>query len=639
MPVHPSWRRAYQATACDLAREVCRALGGEAVALQEFPFLRTFLDQADTWRGMTWHERDGGFSPLAALGRAAGLDASHLRSLFAVGLPEEDSRFGLVFEALQASPGQRRCTAGLLHSLWPESRSELRALEDLGLVVAASGDAPRAESALHVPGSLWETLRGDRSAHPAPGLTFIPPESLPSLDTLLLPVELRRTLARLEPGAGLVVRGPSHNGRRTLLRAMARAQGRGILEVAAAPPEDPRWRLLGPLCTLLHATPLVHLDLAPGETAHITALQACDSAMYVVMGPHGGLDGEPVQRCANLRMPLPPPEERAVHWRGAGVPLADPLALARRFRFTTGTIRAAARIAAGLAQQETRPTVEIGDVVLASRALSRASLETLATPLEAVRGWDRLAVPPPIAAELAALELRCRHRERLCAAAGPALAGTLTSGVRALFAGPSGTGKTLAARLLAGALDMDLYRLDLAAVVNKYIGETEKSLNQVFSRAEEMDVILLLDEGDALMTRRTAVSSSNDRYANLETNFLLQRLDSFEGILLVTTNALDRIDAAFQRRMDTVIEMGLPDAAERRRIWLSHLPVDQTLSQAELSELADRCRLSGAQIRNAALHATLLALEANVAAGRGQVWPAVLREYRKLGATCPLRGI
>src|SRR5205823_12499402 len=121
-------------------------------------------------------------------------------------------------------------------------------------------------------------------------------------------------------------------------------------------------------------------------------------------------------------------------------------------------------------------------------------------------------------------------------------------GVRALLSGPSGTGKTLAARLLASALRMDIYRVNLASVVNKYIGETEKNLDRVFAQAEELDVILLLDEGDALLTQRTSVQNSNDRYANLETNYLLQRLESYEGILLVTTNARDRIDGAFQRR-------------------------------------------------------------------------------------------
>src|SRR5204863_8161328 len=126
---------------------------------------------------------------------------------------------------------------------------------------------------------------------------------------------------------------------------------------------------------------------------------------------------------------------------------------------------------------------------------------------------------------------------------------------------------TLAARLLASVLQKDLYRLDLSSVANKYLGETEKSLNQIFAHAEELDVILLLDEGDALLTRRTNVQTSNDRYANLETNYLLQRLEVFEGILIVTTNANDRIDSAFQRCMDVVVDFRLPDVAERWAIW------------------------------------------------------------------------
>jgi SpoVK/Ycf46/Vps4 family AAA+-type ATPase len=219
---------------------------------------------------------------------------------------------------------------------------------------------------------------------------------------------------------------------------------------------------------------------------------------------------------------------------------------------------------------------------------------------------------------------------------GEALAG-LGPGVRALFKGPSGTGKTLAARMLAGTLGMDLYRVDLASVVNKYIGETEKNLERVFARAEELDVILLLDEGDALLTQRTGVQSANDRYANLETNYLLQRLEHYEGILLVTTNAGDRIDAAFQRRMDVVVDFGLPDAAERWAIWQLHLPGTHEIALDLLHAAAQRCAMSGAQIRNAALHASLLAVDSGLPLGAAHLEAAVEREYRKQGALSPLR--
>jgi SpoVK/Ycf46/Vps4 family AAA+-type ATPase len=209
--------------------------------------------------------------------------------------------------------------------------------------------------------------------------------------------------------------------------------------------------------------------------------------------------------------------------------------------------------------------------------------------------------------------------------------------VRALFSGPSGTGKTLAARLLASALQKDLYRLDLSSVVNKYIGETEKNLDQVFAHAEELDVILLFDEGDALLTRRTHVQTSNDRYANLETNYLLQRLESFEGILIVTTNANNHIDSAFQRRMDVVVDFHPPEAAERWAIWQLHLPPTHAIDSSLLREVAGRCTLTGGQIRNAVLHASLLGLNDGAIVTSAHLEAAVQREYRKAGAVCPLR--
>jgi len=186
---------------------------------------------------------------------------------------------------------------------------------------------------------------------------------------------------------------------------------------------------------------------------------------------------------------------------------------------------------------------------------------------------------------------------------------------------------------------MDLYRVDLSTVVNKYIGETEKNLNQLFARAEELDVILLLDEGDALLTRRTEVTTANDRYANLETNYLLQRIETFEGILIVTTNAGDRIDGAFQRRMDVIIDFASPGPEERWHIWQIHLPPEHTISSAFLEEIASRCAFSGGQIRNAVLHASLLALAEGGTVTECHVRSAVQREYLKQGGICPLRRI
>jgi SpoVK/Ycf46/Vps4 family AAA+-type ATPase len=230
-------------------------------------------------------------------------------------------------------------------------------------------------------------------------------------------------------------------------------------------------------------------------------------------------------------------------------------------------------------------------------------------------------------------------REHLQKNVGKNFRGQLQIGIRSLFNGASGTGKTYAARILAAVLQKDLYRLDLSTVVNKYIGETEKNLSKIFARVEELDVILLLDEGDALLTQRTSVSSSNDRYANLETNYLLQRLESFEGILIVTTNANERIDTAFQRRMDAVIEFSMPEAAQRGQIWNLHLPFVHSISQVLLQEIVQRCELTGGQIRNISLHAASLALGENQTLSNEHLESAVRREYRKIGTVCPLRNV
>jgi SpoVK/Ycf46/Vps4 family AAA+-type ATPase len=174
-------------------------------------------------------------------------------------------------------------------------------------------------------------------------------------------------------------------------------------------------------------------------------------------------------------------------------------------------------------------------------------------------------------------------------------------------------------------------------VINKYIGETEKNLHRVLSRAEELDVILLLDEGDALLGSRTDVKTSNDRYANLETNYLLQRLENYQGIVLVTTNAGQNIDSAFQRRMDVVIDFVPPGADERWGIWQLHLPVGHAVDPDFLLSVASQCNLTGGQIRNAALLATLLAMNERDGRVRDRhVEDAVRSEYRKAGAVCPL---
>jgi hypothetical protein len=604
---------------------------------------------AHWWQAVRAWERDApGHLPLRALREAAGLDPLGLTLLFAIGLPEEDGRFGALFDALQGTSGLRRPTAGLLGTWWDGGadsggvRAALAGLLELGLVEVADPQAPRSEWALRASSPAWDAARGDQGDRRGLLAGHRPAAELVALPDLIAAEPLAATLAAVPglfgPGRArtLVVRGPRSSGRRTVVGAVAHRLGRGLLLVDSV--EDlAGWA--GPVSTLLGAVPVVVLQPGPGETVTLPRVRAYAGPVGVVLERHGGVDGPGMEDALTLTLGMPDPAERERHWRAAleRHPAEGVADLAATLRMTGGNIRRTAGLACAEAALAGRPSVTPADVRRASRALHHQVLETKASRVEATGDWSGLAVGEETARELALLERRCRHRELLPDAVGPALAAQLTPGVRALFTGPSGTGKTLAARLLAAVLDRDLYALDLSTVVSKYLGETEKNLGDLLSRAEELDVVLLLDEGDSLLTQRTEVRTSNDRYANLETNFLLQRLESFEGILVVTTNAGERIDAAFRRRIDVVVEFRAPAPAERRAIWRLHLPAGHAVEDAFLDEVAGRCALTGGQIRNAVLHATLLALDDGDPVTARQVEAAVRREYRKAGAVCPLR--
>jgi SpoVK/Ycf46/Vps4 family AAA+-type ATPase len=200
---------------------------------------------------------------------------------------------------------------------------------------------------------------------------------------------------------------------------------------------------------------------------------------------------------------------------------------------------------------------------------------------------------------------------------------------------PSGTGKTLAAGWLATQLGLPLYRVDLAAVTSKYIGETEKNLAQLLARAEQAEVILLFDEADSLFGKRTDVKEANDRFANAQTNYLLQRIETFDGITLLTSNNRTRFDAAFSRRLDLIVEFPAPGPEERRALWLSHLGDAHTLTPRQINQLAVGADFTGGHIRNVVLTAAALARSADRKIEYADVLRGVEGEYRKLSRPVP----
>jgi SpoVK/Ycf46/Vps4 family AAA+-type ATPase len=201
-----------------------------------------------------------------------------------------------------------------------------------------------------------------------------------------------------------------------------------------------------------------------------------------------------------------------------------------------------------------------------------------------------------------------------------------------LFVGASGSGKTLAAGWLASRLGLPLYRVDMASVTSKYIGETEKNLAQLFARAEHGEALLLFDEADALFGKRTEVKDSNDRFANAQTNYLLQRIETFDGIAVLTSNSRSRFDSAFTRRLDAIVEFPTPSPDERRALWIAHLGPHHALTPAQLNRIAATCDLTGGHVRNCTLSA---ACSDPDSIGYAALCQAIQAEYRKLGRSAP----
>jgi hypothetical protein len=304
-----------------------------------------------------------------------------------------------------------------------------------------------------------------------------------------------------------------------------------------------------------------------------------------------------------------------------------------QYRLGPGQIRRAADAALTAARFAGRP-VTAADVRLGARQQNAAGLERLARRIESHVSWDDLVLPPVVRAGLHNVADRARFREQVLGEWKMRPGGGRGTGITALFAGDSGTGKTMSAEVIAGDLGLDLYVVNLATVVDKYIGETEKNLDRIFAEAADVNGILLFDEADALFGQRSEVKDSHDRYANIEVAYLLQRMESFDGLAILATNLRSNIDEAFTRRLDTVVDFPMPDADLRRQLWthcLAPLPREDDL---DLEHCAKAFELSGGNIRSIAVTVGYRVAAGDRAVAIADVIQAVGEEYRKLGRLC-----
>jgi hypothetical protein len=572
---------------------------------------------------------------LVELARQRHLAPAEVLAVALAAAVEEDLMAGRALAFAQHPVGGSRPTLGLLaelsHTLPPAQRVTAAALAQgpavaCGLLTVLNGGAPCPERPVAVPLPLSLALKG--VAAPWPGGQIGGPESL-TLPPSQLEAAAQFARALADRPATLVIRAASLAEGRAAANAVAGAvrQRPFFTEAPAAPG-------LGVWLGLLRLLPVNLLELGPGDLKAAPPVPFHDGPRLVLTGLDGALEAGSGE-LLTWRLPVPAVAERRDLWRRALGEESPAQTLAATHRQGAERIARLGESARLWARANGRTAVELADVHAVARTGEGTGLDALAQLLPEPVPDGALVLGDDLRAALEALLARCRHRDGLSDGLGLAARTRYSPGVRALFHGPSGTGKTLAAGWLATRLGLPLYRVDLAAVSSKYIGETEKNLARLLARAEASEALLLFDEADALFGKRTDVRDANDRFANAQTNYLLQRLETFDGIVVLTTNSRARLDMAFARRLDAVVEFPAPPAGERRALWEAHLGVRHDLEPAELNRLAALCDLTGGQIRNVVFAAAVEARENGGRISLGALLAALGDEYLKAGRPLP----
>ena len=490
-------------------------------------------------------------------------------------------------------------------------------------------------------------------------------EPVVALEDLPLAADMQRTLPVLAGQAHaerrplrLYFQGPRGAGKRRTAEALARTLGVRLLVVDVARALAVELDFARLLKVVLREAWLqngiLYLDDLDGLRSEERAilyrrlLEALveDTGITILAGakpwtpPGHGLMGV-------LVVPFAIPEfaQRRASWEthlaAHGVVLAaqDVEVLADRFRLTSEQIADAVATACnhslwrGTAEPVAGQQVALpDDLFAAARAQAGHDLGALTRKIEPLHAWDDIVLPEDALTQLREICQRVAHRQRVLAEWGFGRKLSLGKGVNALFSGPSGTGKTTAAEIIAGELGLDLYKIDLSAVVSKYIGETEKNLERIFSAAENANAILFFDEADALFGKRSEVRDAHDRYANIDIAYLLQRMEQYQGLAILATNLRQNMDEAFVRRLQFIVEFPFPDESQRLHIWRIHFPAEAPRDEAiDYAFLARQFRLAGGSIKNIVLSAAFHAAADDEPIAMEHLLKATRREYQKLG--------
>jgi hypothetical protein len=585
-------------------------------------------------------------SPLEGLAERLGLDAVDLDLLLIAAAPDLDPRFERLFGYLHDDVTQRRATIGLALRLTglelTDSASRRRfaagsPLRRFGLVDVVDEARPFLTRPLRVPDRMVTALLGD--LHGLPGAR-VAGEPMIAVEPMMEPTPWIGSLARsIDSGISFV-----HIEDRPELTAVALAVSAVVLATGVALVVD----------LTEGGDPVATVEAASREAMLIGGGLVIDHVHVLVDGGSRCLDrlaagpfpvvvigrGRWRPEWAHhvpLALVAPPLDEseRDGCWRRAlDGDFGEAAAVTSAFRLGPQRIERAAT-AARLAARHRGGPLEIADVHAGARLQNAAGLQRLARRIEPVAGWSDLVVTQAVSAALREVTARVRHRALVLDGWHLRRGGGRGDGLTAMFSGPSGTGKTLAAEVIARELGVDLHTVDLATVVDKYIGETEKNLDRIFDEAEQVNTVLFFDEADALFGKRSEVRDARDRYANVEVAYLLQRMERFDGLAILATNLRLNIDDAFARRLDVTVDFTKPKAPERLRLWVHlvgrHLPLDDTV---DLPFLAESFDIAGGSIRNVVVTAAYMAAEAGRDATMSDFVRGVAREYNKLGLLC-----
>jgi hypothetical protein len=568
------------------------------------------------------------------------LDPLDLAILAACAAPDLDPRYGRLIGYLQDDVERGRPSTRLVARLLAARRvpadEVLRRLAVgarlrwMGAVrmVAAGASQPAADRGLYVDEMLVAELLGsDLSGRvPAEGprrvLRTAPAPGRP---------ELVARLARVLPAAGpalLACVGPDAE------QILAHAAQRDLVVLDAPHLSDREAVAQARLLACLHDATVVVGGASRLEPAAVQGFRdgLREAADLCVLVDHA--DVRPVlgDGLAVHQVEVPPltAGERFDAWSAhlPGAPVAD---VADRFALSAGQVAEGARIVELRIRERGGTEPAEDDLLATGRELSHGSMGTLATRLDHGPTWDDLVLPRQQLTVLESIAAFVRHRQQVMVEWGFGRRLGAATGLTALFAGESGTGKTLAARVIAADLGLEAYRIDLSGVVSKYIGETEKNLDLIFAAADGCNAVLIFDEADALFGRRTAVSDARDRYANLEVAYLLQRLESYDGAVILTTNLRHNIDPAFLRRLDFTVDFPLPGLDERVSLWARHLPPEAPTRDLELTRLGEVQQIAGGSIASCVRLAAFAAAADGGGITMEHLEQAIDLELRKLG--------